>query len=50
MSDINNEQFRGYSENHYQHGMHSLAWITLWLIIVLGVGAGLFGFFWGLSQ
>ncbi|WP_408895435.1 hypothetical protein ACJ5H2_11060 [Nocardioides sp. R1-1] len=50
MSDVNAEQFRGFSENHYQHGMHSLAWISLWLIVGLGVAAGVFGFFWGLSS
>lgn len=50
MSDVNAEQFQGFSENHYQHGMHTLAWISLWTIIVLGVGAGVFGFFWGLSH
>ena len=37
MSEINAEQFPGFSENHYQHGMHSLAWISLWLIVGLGV-------------
>ena len=39
MSNVNAEQFEGFSENHYQHGMHTLAWISLWTIIVLGVGA-----------
>jgi hypothetical protein len=47
-SDV--EQFQGFSDNPYQHDMHTLAWISLWLIIILGVGAGVFGFFWGLGQ
>ncbi|NYI47492.1 hypothetical protein BJ993_004572 [Nocardioides aromaticivorans] len=50
MSDVNVEQFQGFSENHYQHGMHTLAWISLWTIIVLGVGAGVFGFIWGVTH
>ena len=50
MSEIDVEQFQGFSENHYQHGMHTLAWITLWLIILSGVGAGIFGMIWGISQ
>ncbi|MDN5745521.1 MAG: hypothetical protein L0H31_10420 [Nocardioidaceae bacterium] len=44
------EHFQGFSENHYQHGMHTLAWISLWLIILCGVGAGVFGFVWGLNH
>ena len=48
MSNTEVDHFQGFSENHYQHKMHTLAWISLWLIIVLGVGAGLFGFLWGL--
>jgi hypothetical protein len=50
MSDVNTEQFPGFAENHYQHGMHSLAWVSLWLIVGLGVACGVFGFFWGLTQ
>ena len=46
MSDAN-EQFAGFSDNAYQHLMHSLANITLWSIIILGVAAGIFGFIWG---
>ena len=44
------EHFQGFSDNHYQHGMHTLAWISLWTIIILGVGCGVFGFFWGLGN
>ncbi len=50
MSDVNAEHFPGFSENHYQHGMHSLAWISLWLIVGLGVLCGIFGFIWGLNH
>lgn len=50
MSEFDAEKFRGYSDNHYQHDMHTLAWISLWLIIVLGVGAGIFGFVWGMTH
>jgi hypothetical protein len=46
MSDAN-EQFAGFSDNAYQHLMHSLANITLWSIIIIGVAAGIFGFVWG---
>jgi hypothetical protein len=49
MSDAN-EQFAGFSENDYQHLMHSLASITLWSIIIVGVACGLFGFFWGITH
>lgn len=49
MSDTDPEQFRGFSENRYQHTMHTLAWGALILIIVLGVGAGIYGFIWGLG-
>lgn len=48
MSEVDVEKFEGFSENHYQHGMHTLAWITLWLIIISGVGAGIFGMVWGI--
>lgn len=50
MSDANTEQFPGFSENHYQHGMHSYAWISLWLIVGVGVAFGIFGIIWGLSS
>lgn len=49
MSDTD-EQFAGFSDNHYQHDMHTLAWASLALIIVLGVAAGIFGFVWGLTH
>lgn len=49
MSDVNAEQFQGFSENHYQHGMHSLAWISLWLIVGGGVACGILGFFLGIN-
>ncbi|HWJ81583.1 MAG TPA: hypothetical protein VNS55_05030 [Nocardioides sp.] len=44
------QKFPGYSDNRYQHTMHTLAWWSLIIIIVLGVGAGIFGFIWGLGQ
>ncbi|GAB4012001.1 hypothetical protein [Nocardioides ultimimeridianus] len=47
MSNADGEQFGGFSDNHYQHLMHTLALVSLWLIIILGVGAGVFGFIWG---
>lgn len=47
MSDVNEQKFQGYSDNHYQHGMHGLAWVSLWLIVGLGVAAGVFGFIYG---
>ncbi|HWI42823.1 MAG TPA: hypothetical protein VNS81_04350 [Nocardioides sp.] len=50
MSEFDADQFQGYSDNHYQHDMHTLAWISLWLIIVLGVAAGIFGFVWGMTH
>ena len=50
MSDTDMEQFQGFSDNRYQHTMHTLAWITLWLIIISGVGAGIFGIIWGMSN
>ena len=43
MSEVSNEHFPGFEDNHYQHGMHTLANWTLWTIIVLGVGAGILG-------
>lgn len=48
MSDTD-EQFAGYSDNHYQHTMHTLANITLWAIVIIGVACGIFGFIWGLK-
>jgi len=50
MSEFDAEKFQGFSDNHYQHDMHTLAWISLWLIIVFGVGAGVLGFILGVSQ
>ena len=50
MSDVNTERFQGYSKNHYQHGMHTLAWISLWLIVGLGVACGILGFVLGISN
>lgn len=44
------KQFPGFSENRYQHTMHTLAWASLIIIIVLGVGAGIYGFIWGLGS
>lgn len=46
----NREQFSGFSENGYQHNMHTLAWISLWLIIGIGVAFGIFGFIHGLTN
>lgn len=50
MTDINDDVFVGYEHNDYQNNMHSLATISLWLIIVAGVACGAFGFFWGLAH
>jgi len=50
MSGVGADHFRGYAENHYQHGMHTLAMITLWVIIIAGVGAGIFGIIWGIAD
>jgi hypothetical protein len=50
MSDTNTEDFEGYSETSYQHTMHTYAWISLWLIIGIGVAFGIFGFIHGLSN
>lgn len=50
MTEISNDQFNGFEENHYQHHMHLLATISLWLIIILGVAAGVFGFIWGITH
>lgn len=50
MTDLSRDEFKGFDDNHYQHTMHTLAIWSLWLILVLGVGAGVFGFFWGLSH
>lgn len=50
MAESNDDIFVGYEHNAYQSNMHSLATISLWLIIVAGVAAGAFGFFWGLTQ
>jgi hypothetical protein len=49
-TDGNSEQFPGFSENGYQHNMHTLAWISLWLIIGIGVAFGIFGFIPGLTD
>ncbi len=49
MSDTDTETFQGYSENHYQHNMHTLAWISLWLIVGIGVAFGIYGFVVGLG-
>jgi len=49
MSDANAEKFEGYSENHYQHHLHTLAWISLWLIVGVGVAFGVYGFVVGLN-
>jgi hypothetical protein len=50
MTDISNDEFNGFDENAYQHQMHTLANISLWTIIILGVACGLFGFVWGLTH
>jgi hypothetical protein len=42
--------FPGVYENRYQHNMHTLAWISLWLIIGIGVAFGVFGFIHGLTD
>jgi len=52
MTDVtgNDGHFPGFEHNSYQHNMHTLAMVSLWLIIIAGVGAGIFGFFWGLAH
>jgi hypothetical protein len=50
MSETNAETFPGYSENRYQHTMHTYAWISLWLIVGIGVAFGIFGFIHGLTD
>ena len=50
MADLNDDDFVGYDHNDYQSTMHSLAIISLWLIIVSGVACGAYGFFWGLGR
>jgi hypothetical protein len=50
MSEMNGEHFNGFDHNEYQHGMHTLANISLWSIIIIGVAAGVFGFIWGLTH
>lgn len=47
IDDVETAGFGGFEENHYQHGMHTLANISLWLIVICGVACGLFGFVWG---
>ena len=49
MSDTDTERFSGYSENSYQHTMHTYAWISLWLIVGIGVAFGIYGFVVGLD-
>jgi hypothetical protein len=49
MSDLNAEKFDGYSETRYQHSMHTEAWVSLLLIILVGVAFGIFGFIVGLD-
>ncbi len=48
MSEVNVDRFAGYPDNNYQHGMHTLAWISLWLIVGIGVAFGIYGFIAGL--
>ena len=36
-------------ENNYQHTMHTYAWISLWLIVGVGVAFGIYGFVVGLD-
>ncbi|MBO0843067.1 MAG: hypothetical protein J2O46_07765 [Nocardioides sp.] len=51
MSDIQPEDlFNGYSHNDYQSSMHKLAHISLWLIVIIGVATGIFGFVYGLGR
>ncbi|MCA1984185.1 MAG: hypothetical protein ACXVDH_07010 [Nocardioides sp.] len=50
MSDVSGEQFNGFEHNSYQESMHGLAMWSLWIIIIAGVAAGLFGFFYGLAN
>lgn len=50
MADFSSEQFNGFEHNTYQENMHTLAMISLWLIIIAGVACGIFGFVWGLTH
>ncbi len=50
MTESGTEQFAGFDHNTYQNSMHGWAYISLWTIIILGVAAGVFGFFWGLAH
>jgi hypothetical protein len=47
MPESNDGHFPGFEHNDYQHNMHTLATITLWTIVIIGVAAGIFGFIWG---
>jgi len=49
MSDTETEKFPGYSENRYQHTMHTYAWISLLLIVGVGVAFGIYGLVRGLG-
>ncbi len=50
MSHVGPDEFHGFEDDGYQHGMHTLAWASLLLIVVLGVGFGIFGFIWALTH
>jgi hypothetical protein len=50
LSGLSGEEFVGFEHNAYQENMHLLAMVSLWLIIIAGVGCGLFGLFWGLAH
>ena len=49
MSDTDTDKFTGYSEIRYQHTMHTYAWVSLWLIVGIGVAFGIYGFIVGLN-
>jgi len=48
MADFNSDGFSGFEHNKYQAGMHVLSYVSLWLIVGIGVAFGIFGIFWGL--
>lgn len=50
MDVTDSEHFQGFSENRYQHTMHTLAWISLVLIVIVGVATGIWGMIHGLSS
>jgi len=51
MSDTHRgDDFTGYDHNRYQEYLHTLAHISLWSIIIIGVACGVFGIIWGATH